>query len=31
MAEGQELTQDEVDDSLAEQGFAPDYGSERWV
>jgi len=28
MAEGQELTQDEVDDSLAEQGFAPDYGSE---
>ena len=31
MAEGQELSQDEVDDSLAEQGFAPDYGSERWV
>ena len=31
MADGQELTQDEVDDSLAEQGFAPDYGSERWV
>ena len=31
MAEGQELSQDEVDDSLAEQGFAPDYGSDRWV
>ena len=31
MAEGQELSQDEVDDSLAEQGFVPDYGSDRWV
>ena len=31
MAEEQELTQDEVDDSLAEQGFAPEYGTDRWV
>ena len=27
----EELSQDEVDDSLKEQGFAPEYGSDRWV
>ncbi len=31
MADGDELTQEEVDDSLAEQGFAAEYGSDRWV
>jgi hypothetical protein len=30
MAE-EELSQEGIDDSLKEQGFAPDYGSDRWV
>jgi len=29
--DGEELTQEEVDDSLADQGFAAEYGSDRWV
>ncbi len=29
--EDEELSQEQVDDSLAEQGFAAEYGSDRWV